>query len=249
MNSDYQYSPQKFSVLPPVCKNLIIINAIAYLATYVLQIRNVIDLTDILGLHLYASSHHHVWQYFTYAFMHGGFTHLFMNMFALWMFGSVLENVWGARKFLIYCFVAAIGAAIIQQLTYWFMYHDLVADVQRIAASSAAFVNTDDGMMTKEIFMEKATFLIDHINTVGASGIVFGLLLAFGLTFPNTYVYFYFLVPIKAKWFVLGYVLLELFEGVFRSADGVAHFAHLGGALAGLILLLIWNKGWKRRYY
>jgi membrane associated rhomboid family serine protease len=172
---------------------------------------------------------HHIWQYITYAFMHGSFNHLFFNMFAIWMFGYTLENIWGAKRFIFFCFTAALGAALTQQITYYFMYKDIASGVY-------AYVNTGVERLPYQEFLNR-------INTVGASGIVFGLLLAFGMMFPNTYIYLYFLLPIKTKWFVIGYIILELFNGVLGTSDGVAHFAHLGGALAGFILIMLWRKG------
>ncbi|MDR1005958.1 MAG: rhomboid family intramembrane serine protease [Bacteroidales bacterium] len=249
MSNEYQYSPQRFNALPPAVKNIIIINVIVFIFGWILFKKGIVDINDYFGLHLYASSYHHVWQYITYAFLHGGVTHLLFNMFAFWMFGSVLENVWGRKRFLLYCLVAALGAAIAQQITYYFMYHDFVAEVERIASSPTALINLNNQIMPKADALSLLKSQINSINTIGASGIVFGVLLAYGIMFPNTYVYFYFLVPIKTKWFVLGYCLLELFYGVSGTADGVAHFAHLGGALAGLLLILYWNKGFKRRSY
>lgn len=226
-NNTNQYSPAQFSIMPPVCKNLLIINVICYLATIVLRSRG-INLTELFGLHFFAASHHHIWQWVTYSFFHGSFSHLFFNMFAIWMFGYTLENVWGSKRFILYCLVSALGAALMQEITYYFMYKDLLSGVY-------THVKIDDDRVPVEDFL-------NSINTIGASGIVFGLLAAFGLMFPNTTVYFYFLLPIKTKWFVLGYIALELLNGVLGTSDGVAHFAHLGGALAGFILLFIWKK-------
>ncbi len=223
-----QYSPPKFNILPPVCKNLLIINILMYLLTVVLHYRG-IYLEDIFGLHFFMAEKHHIWQYITYAFMHGSFNHLFFNMFAIWMFGYTLENIWGAKRFIFFCFTAALGAALTQQITYYFMYKDIASGVY-------AYVNTGVERLPYQEFLNR-------INTVGASGIVFGLLLAFGMMFPNTYIYLYFLLPIKTKWFVIGYIILELFNGVLGTSDGVAHFAHLGGALAGFILIMLWRKG------
>lgn len=223
-----QYSPNKFNLLPPVCKNLLIINILMFLATYVLKLRG-INLEDYLGLHFFMADSHHIWQYVTYSFMHANFNHLFFNMFAIWMFGYTLENIWGAKRFIFFCFTAALGAAITQQITYYFIYRD-------IAHGAYEFINT--GVQTIP-YMD----YLNQINTVGASGIVFGLLLAFGMMFPNTYIYLYFLLPIKTKWFVIGYIIIELFFGIIGTSDGVAHFAHLGGALAGFILIMLWKKG------
>ena len=223
-----QYSPNKFNLLPPICKNLLIINVLMFLSTYVLKMRG-INLEDYLGLHFFMADSHHYWQYITYSFMHANFNHLFFNMFAIWMFGYTLENIWGAKRFIFFCFTAALGAAITQQITYYFIYRD-------IAHGAYEFINT--GVQTIP-YMD----YLNQINTVGASGIVFGLLLAFGMMFPNTYIYLYFLLPIKTKWFVIGYIIIELFFGIIGTSDGVAHFAHLGGALAGFILIMLWKKG------
>ena len=223
-----QYSPPKFNILPPVCKNLLIINVIAFLATYVFRIRG-IDLSDIFGLHFFASDNHYFWQYITYAFFHDNFSHLFFNLFAVWMFGYTLENIWGQKKFIIFCLVSCLGAALAQQITYYFMYSDLVNGVY-------SGVNIGNG-----ITISTAEFL-NNLNTIGASGVVFGLLAAFGAMFPNSTIYLYFFIPLKTKWFVIGYIVLELINGISTTSDGVAHFAHLGGAVAGLILLWFWKR-------
>lgn len=223
-----QYSPPKFNILPPVCKNLLIINVIAFLATYVFRMRG-IDLSDIFGLHFFASDNHYFWQYITYAFFHDNFSHLFFNLFAVWMFGYTLENIWGQKKFIIFCLVSCLGAALAQQITYYFMYSDLVNGVY-------SGVNIGNG-----ITISTAEFL-NNLNTIGASGVVFGLLAAFGAMFPNSTIYLYFFIPLKTKWFVIGYIVLELINGISTTSDGVAHFAHLGGAVAGLILLLFWKR-------
>jgi Uncharacterized membrane protein (homolog of Drosophila rhomboid) len=225
-----QYSPQGFRFLPPVCKNLLIINALVFVAS--LALRHIgIDLNNILGLHFVLAKDHHIWQWITYSFCHGNFDHIFFNMFALWMFGYTLENIWGGKKFLFFCFTAALGAALAQQITWFFMYKDLINGVY-------SGVATGEGTVATSVFL-------NMLVTIGASGIVFGVLVAFGMMFPNTYIYLYFLMPIKTKWFVIGYVVLELFSTI-RSAvsvsDGIAHCAHLGGALAGVILILLWRK-------
>ena len=225
-----QYSPHQFNFLPPVCKNLLIINILVFFTTYVLRIKG-IELTDIFGLHFFMADSHHFWQYITYSFMHANFNHLFFNMFAIWMFGYTLENIWGPKKFIFFCFTAALGAAFVQQITYYFMYADIVSAMQ----NGVEYVNTGVQKIPIRDFL-------NQINTVGASGIVFGLLLAFGMMFPNAYIYLYFLFPIKTKWFVIGYIVLELFNGVVGTTDGIAHFAHLGGALAGFILIMYWKK-------
>lgn len=238
MDSNYEYRPQGFNVLPNVCKNLLIINALLWLLSFVLE-RKGISLANVFGLHFFMADNFHFWQLITYAFLHGSFSHMFFNMFAVWMFGSVLENIWGSKKFMFYCLVAALGAAVMQEITYYFMYSSLLDgtyDGVRLVG------NGGSGQI-----ISNAQYL-NSINTIGASGICFGLLLAFGMMFPNTRIYLYFLLPIKTKWFVIGYMLLELFNGVVGTSDGVAHFAHLGGALAGLILVLYWKRKYTRRY-
>ncbi len=225
---NYNYTPQRFNILPPVCKNLLIINILLYFLTIVLNMRG-IHLTDAFGLHLFLASKFHIWQLVTYAFFHGSFSHLFFNMFALWMFGYTIENLWGSKRFLLYCLITCLGAALMQELTYFLMYKDLIlGDYTSVNVNNTTIVSKDAFLNT--------------LNTIGASGICFGVLLAFGMMFPNEYIYLYFLVPIKCKWFVIGYCAIELFNGVFTTSDGVAHFAHLGGALAGLFLVLLWKK-------
>ncbi len=194
-----QYQPQGFSILPPAVKHLLIVNALAYLAYYVLRMQHIVDLNYLLGLWNPSTGGFRLWQPLTYMFMHANFTHLFFNMFALWMFGNTMENFWGTKRFLIYYLACGLGAGLL-------------------------------------------TMLFPGSLTVGASGAVYGLLLAFGMTFPNEYIYLYFLMPIKAKWFVIGYAALELIQGLFYSYDGVAHFAHLGGMLVGLLLILWWRR-------
>lgn len=194
-----QYSPQGFSMLPTIVKNLLIINLIFFLGTIVLEQQGFLNITNALILWPIQSGRFQIWQPLTYMFMHASIDHLVFNMFALWMFGYVLENLWGPKRFLFYYIACGLGAALI-------------------------------------------SLMIGFHPTLGASGAVYGILLAFGMIFPEERIYLYFLLPIKAKWFVIGYAALELFEGVFRSADGIAHFAHLGGMLVGLIIILIWRN-------
>ena len=158
--------------------------------------------------------------------MHGDFAHLFFNMFALWMFGNTLENIWGANRFLLFYFVCGIGAGVIQEVVQYIQYATTLAGYQN--------VNIGGNIIPMGEYLNLLT-------TVGASGTVYGILLAFGMMFPNSTLYIYFAIPIKAKWFVLIYGLIELFAG-FRGVDNVAHFAHLGGMLFGLILILYWKK-------
>ena len=220
-----QYSPTGFRVLPTVVKNLLIINVLMYLATITL-VRFNIDLTNILGLHFFKASDFRIYQLVTYMFMHGNFGHLFFNMFALWMFGNTLENIWGSKRFLLFYMVCGIGAGLCQELVQYIQYTTTLADY--------ATVNTGGQIIPMSTYLNMMT-------TVGASGAIYGLLLAFGMMFPDSRIYLYFFIPIKAKWFVIGYAVIELLMGL-GGTDNVAHFAHLGGMLFGLLLILYWRK-------
>ena len=228
---NYQYSPNRFSFLPVVVKNLLIINAIMYLADIVL-VRFGINLSDILGLHFFKASGFYPFQLVTYMFMHGSFAHLFFNMFALWMFGNTLENIWGWKRFLLYYMLCGFGAGLLQEGVQYIEYITRLSQYQSVNMGGAIIPMSQ---------------YLNMMTTVGASGAIYGLLLAFGMMFPNSMIYLYFAIPIKAKWFVIGYAVIELLSGLFSSGDQVAHFAHLGGMLVGLIIILIWKK--KGRLY
>lgn len=221
------FRPSGFSVLPTVVKNLVIINVLFFLATKAAETVLRIDLSDYLGLHYIGASDFQSYQLVTYMFMHGSFGHLFFNMFALWMFGNTLERIWGPNRFLLFYFVCGIGAGLAQELVQYIQYLTTLQgyDNVRIAANHIIPMSEYLNMLT----------------TVGASGAVYGILLAFGMMFPNSTIYIYFAIPLKAKWFVLIYGVIELFAG-FTSVDNVAHFAHVGGMLFGLILILYWKK-------
>ena len=276
------YSPQNFSTLPPVIKNLLIINGLFFLATLAFQHIYDKDLIDYLGLHYPIASQFRPYQFITYMFMHGGFSHIFFNMFALWMFGNVLENMWGPKKFLIYYLFTGIGAALTHYAIFYFQISPVTSAIDhflskpsieafKIFASSDNFSLSSAEMMNHyNAFVVKYNSLIDSksqlaetINfmyqyredvlnapvVVGASGAVFGVLLAFGMMFPNSLIYLYFFIPIKAKWFVFLYGAIELFSGVMaRPGDNVAHFAHLGGMVFGFALLYWWERKHKKRF-
>lgn len=217
--------------LPIVTKNLLIINLLAFVAKFVLE-RQGIFLNDIFGLHFFMASDFHFYQLFTYMFMHAGFEHIFFNMFALWMFGVVVEQVWGVRRFLFYYLVCGIGAGVLQEVSqFGSLYVTLnssgmpfeFADLFRLSAAD--------------------THALNAWNTVGASGAVYGILLAFGMLFPEQRIFIFPLpIPIKAKWFVMFYVVIELFSALGTSNSQVAHFAHLGGMLFGYLLIKYWQK-------
>ena len=221
-----QFSPTGFKVLPTVVKHLLIINVLMYLATFTLTRFN-INLTDIFGLHFFKASDFRIYQIFTYMFMHASFGHLFFNMFALWMFGNTLENLWGSKRFLLFYMVCGIGAGLCQELVQYIQYATSLAQYETVNLGGSRII-------------PMASYL-NMMTTVGASGAIYGLLLAFGMMFPNSMIYFYFLIPIKAKWFVIGYAVIELITGL-TGVDNVAHFAHLGGMLFGLLLILYWRK-------
>ena len=226
-----QYSPTGFSFLPVIVKNLLIINGIMFLADIVMA-RLGIELNSIFGLHFFLASDFRPWQLLTYMFMHGNFSHLFFNMFALWMFGNTLENIWGTRRFLIYYLLCGLGAGVLQEGVQYIEYITSLSNYDTVNMGGAIIPMSQ---------------YLNYLTTVGASGAIYGLLLAFGMMFPNSMIYLYFLVPIKAKWFVIGYAVIELLNGLGASGDHVAHFAHLGGMLVGLIIILIWKK--KGRLY
>jgi membrane associated rhomboid family serine protease len=209
-------------------KNLLIVNFLAFAATWVLELRG-IDLTQLLGLHFFLASDFQIYQFFTYMFLHGGFTHIFFNMFALWMFGSVIERVWGPKKFIFYYIVCGIGAGITQELVQYATY-----TIEGISAYQ--YVNAGGVQMTTDAYINLWT-------TIGASGAVYGILLAFGMIFPNERLFIIpFPFPIKAKWLIVGYIAIELFSAMTGPGDGVAHMAHLGGMLFGFLLIRYWQK-------
>lgn len=230
------YSPGNFNELPVVVKNLLIINGLLFLATISLNSLG-IDLVKIFGLHQFQSNDFRPHQIITHLFMHGSFTHLFFNMFALWMFGKILENIWGQKKFLIYYMITGIGAAAIHLIFCQYQIINIsnqIPDLVNIAI---------EGKYNPSIPLSKKLTQLIITPTVGASGAVFGLLLAFGMLFPNALLYLYFAIPIKAKYFVIGYGLIELYAGISNNpADNVAHFAHLGGMIFGYFLIKYWKK-------
>ena len=231
-----EFRPTRFEILPLIIKNLLIINGLVLFTQYTLEKMGSTWIYDMFALHDIRSVYFRPHQLVTHMFMHGDFGHFFFNMFALWMFGSALENVWGAKRFLLFYTLCGLGAAALHLATLyvennelWEYFYSLPSAVQ-----------------------EQERYGRNRLNeiTVGASGAVFGCLAAFGYLFPNSLIYIYFLVPIKAKWFVLLYAGMELWMGVRNSAgDNVAHWAHLGGALVGFLLVYFWNRTNRRTFY
>jgi membrane associated rhomboid family serine protease len=267
------FRPRPFANIPPVVKNLLIINILMFLAFMLLRSTANTNLNQVLGLYYFKSEYFRPYQIVTYMFMHGDHWHIFMNMFMLWMFGRILEQVWGGKRFLIYYFFTALGAAAIHMLV-------LHLELGPILRDAAAFNNTPSpelfdifikdyvGRPTEQVvsfirawdndpgnasYADRAILMVENwlntpgtginVPTVGASGAIFGILLAFGMIFPNMPLMLIFLpmFPIKAKYMVIGMGVIELIAGLSWSSSNIAHFAHLGGMLFGFILIKYWN--------
>lgn len=213
--------------LPAVTKNLLIINVLCFFG-YVVAERYGIDLNDLFGLHFFLASDFNLGQLVSYMFMHADFRHIFFNMFAVWMFGRTLEHVMGPKRFLTYYMVCGIGAGLVQEVVQYIQY--------------ATVLSQYDGVNTGLTVIPMEEYL-NLMTTVGASGAVYGILLAFGMMFPNTNMFVFPLpFPIKAKFFVIGYAVIEVLMGFGSSGDGIAHFAHLGGMIFGFLLIMYWRK-------
>ena len=237
---------------PPVVRNLIIINVAMLAISFLFQnMTRGNSLNFYLGLFYFQSPLFQPWQIVTHMFMHGGLFHLFFNMWALWIFGKTLESVWGSKRFLIYYLVTGLGAAFFHTLVNFIQYAPDVAalkDFYSVDRVNTALLNQI--LQPGNPFYEVGNAL--RIPTVGASGAVFGVLLAFGMLFPNTPLFIIPIpFPIKAKWLVIGYGALELylgFQDYLGSGGNVAHFAHIGGMVFGFILIKVWNK-YTRNFY
>jgi membrane associated rhomboid family serine protease len=264
-----------FQQLPAVVKNIIIINALVFFLQYVLDAKG-INLDDMFALHYWSSPKFRWWQMFTHLFMHGSLGHIFLNMFALWMFGRILENIWGPQRFLLFYIVCGLGAALCHMSVLAFQFHrfneaflhfqsnpNLIGYSTFLKEARAgepvfskilAFWSTNpecsDCAQTAVRLIQEKYMLMLNEATVGASGAVMGVLFAYGYLFPNSILYLYFAIPVKAKWFVAGYAVIELYSGIKNSAgDNIAHFAHLGGMLFAFILLRIWKSKIKDSFY
>lgn len=277
-----QFKPSSYKLLPDVVKNLLIINGILFLAEIVLGDKFGFSLNQKFGLYYPGSENFHWTQFLTHLFLHGSFMHIFSNMFALWMFGNALENLWGSKRFLIYYLVCGLGAALIHTIASGWEINQMQSIIDQYAANPS-FVDFES-LIKKYSGLVRGSGNVDYFNnvyshfqmyqnspevikesvnaayqlikvkadipTVGASGAVFGVLLAFGMLFPNTLIYLYFAIPIKAKYFVILYGLFELYSGFQNDpADNVAHFAHIGGMLFGFVLIKIWNKNNREHFY
>lgn len=273
-----EYRVGNFQMLPLIIKNLLIINVLVYLAQSVLPVTVGNWMTDMFALHSWQSPLFKPWQPLTYMFMHGSWGHIFGNMFALWMFGAVLENLWGPKRFLIFYLVCGLGATFFYLIYLYFQMGGMVRDFATLKANYSIdtfldfihkyhigqnnpqltpFINAYQANPTDSHLAQNAIQLCNSYYrmvidnpTVGASGAIFGVLVAFGYLFPNTLLYIYFLFPIKAKWVIIGYILVELALSIQNSAgDNIAHVAHLGGGLIGFLLVYYWSKRNRRDFY
>ena len=214
---------------PPITKNLLIINVLCFFACLAFASHG-IELEEIFGLHFFLASHFRPWQLFTYMFMHAGWQHLFFNMFAVWMFGRIMEQTFGQKRFLFYYLTCGLGAGLTQELVQMMQYwYNNYGNFEQVAFNDS--------------IMPMADYL-NRWNTVGASGAVYGILLAFGVTYPNERMFIFPIpVPFRAKYFVIGYAIIEFMSAFSQKGDGIAHMAHLGGMLFGLMLILYWRNG------
>lgn len=274
-----QYRPSQFSNFPPVVKNLLIINGLCFLANIVLGNKGWYDVNGHLGLFFPASPFFRPFQFFTHVFMHADFNHLLMNMFSLWMFGRNLENFWGPKRFFIYYFITAFGSALLylgvnaleiyqikQTIAQFAMspnydtFFTIIQDYPRLANNSYVidFLDMWKADPKNPEIIEGAKLILGQlydakmaVPMVGASGAIFGLLIGYGLLFPNSeIIMLFFPFPIKAKYFVTFFALLELYQGIANNpSDNVAHFAHLGGMLFGFIMIKFWNKTNRSNFY
>jgi membrane associated rhomboid family serine protease len=234
-----------FANLTPVVKNLIIINLLFFAATYALE--RVVDMNALLAVYYPPSALFRPWQIITYMFMHSGFTHIFFNMFAMFMFGPLLEQVLGSKKFFNYYFFTGIGGFVLYMVVQAIQVHAITgAFTIPHQELNQTYFQYGGGLETA-----KKLYGIFNFPMMGASGAVFGILVGFGMLFPNMEMMIMFIpVPVKAKFVVIGYIAIELYSGVGQFAgDNVAHFAHLGGALFGFLLIKLWGFKSTNNYY
>jgi membrane associated rhomboid family serine protease len=277
-----EFRPSRFEILPTVVKNLLIINGLFFLAQNTLGGQGAsFSFENVFALHAWQSPLFKPWQLVTHMFLHGDFGHIFGNMLALYMFGAVLENLWGPKRFLTFFIICGLGAALMHLLFLSYELVPMMKDytdiiVERASNSGQTTALFNFGMKHPRAFEQNAelvsmvannpnnpeasnalfqyvsSFYEANLNTatLGASGAVFGILAAFVYLFPNTYIYLYFFVPIKAKWLGIGYFTWELFFAIRNSAgDNIARWAHVGGAIVGLIIVMTWNKKNKKNFY
>lgn len=228
-----EFKPRQFQQIPVVVKNILIINVVLFIGSRFIFTSYPLD--NWLDLHYFKSSLFKPHQLITSMFMHADVSHIFLNMMGVYIFGSILENLWGAKRFLNFYILCGLGADVAQQITY------IVQDREFMSYVSS---------MDPNLLLDQKKYFYDSMVSLGASGALFGLLVAFAMLFPNTYLNLYFFIPIKAKYLVAGYAIIELAAGYLNSpGDNVAHFAHLGGLVVGAIIILIWNKTNRKTLY
>jgi membrane associated rhomboid family serine protease len=230
----YNQYGNSFQRTTPVVLNLIIANVIAFIAQYIFGgMQEESNVNNLFALHHYGSDEFRIYQIITHMFMHGGIAHLIFNMFGLWMFGTMIERIWGPKRFFIFYLLCGIGAALAQMGFYAYEYSQY------------------DKMPMSLDLLNQYQEILRRNYTVGASGAIMGILAAFGYLFPNTEMMIIPIpIPIKAKWAVLGIIVIDLFSGVAgRAGDNVAHFAHLGGAITGFLIVYFQNKTNKKTFY
>ena len=268
-----QFRPTRFEVLPTIIKNLLIINGLVFLAQNTFAgPTSTFSFEDYFALHAWQSDLYKPWQLITHMFLHGDFSHILGNMFALWMFGSILENVWGPKRFLLFYMLCGVGAAVIHLAILSYQLVPLTNEYERLLLLSKTnasgfteavynyaarhripltqiLADNKVSLSTPGLAPQLMDLMTTYYNktvgtaTLGASGAVFGILIAFVYLFPNTYIYIYFLFPVKAKWLGILYFGFELFKGIQNAAgDNVARWAHVGGAVIGFVLVYIWKK-------
>ncbi|CAL2101773.1 Rhomboid family protein [Tenacibaculum sp. 190130A14a] len=250
-------------------KHLILINVILFVAPQLLQM----DLTNLFALHFPQNENFGFWQYVTHMFMHGSFPHILFNMYALWAFGTPLQQMWGEKKFLFFYFSAGIGAGLIYTLVNYYQFNSIYEQLlsSKITESEISLILDISAQTTQDFINQCNTILSKNTNlvpyqglgdnlieisnlfstpAVGASGAIYGVLVAFGLAFPNAKLALIFLpIPIAAKYFIPLMIFGDLFFGVTKYSIGnIAHFAHIGGAIIGFIIAWYWRKNQFRRF-
>ncbi len=238
-----QFSPGRFEFLPVVVKNILIINGLFFLGTIAMANAMRVDLVDIFGLRLPGASEFRLWQPITHLFMHGSFGHIFFNMFSFWMFGSVLENIWGPKRFLNFYLITGLGAAFLHYVVVYLI------DLQPVLEQLNRQLSTASGAEVGYLESQKV-YVLNLPNIIGASGAVAGVWIAFAYLFPNSTLYLFFAFPVKAKYLAGFYVVYELWQAVqFNPNDNVAHFAHLGGMLFGFLIVRYWYRSDRTNFY
>ena len=242
-----------------VVRNIVNLNIGFFILTFLGPYFSSLDFYKLFGLHHYSSAYFKPWQLLTHMFMHGSLLHIFFNMFAVWMIGSYLERLWGGRRFLIFYFFSGAGAILLHTLVQNYQIEQIIKylNTEQLEMIRSSVTYSFNDIVAQNPNSAGAVIKYNRLintPTVGASGAVFGILGAFALLFPNTELMLMFLpIPIKAKWFAIGYGLIELFLGyrgvTSGASDGIAHFAHIGGLIFGVLLVLYWNKTKKNEFF